>query len=77
MNYRFEHKSFKSSYYKNKDEEETIESRIVHEFEDGGLDSVIENFECFLRGCGFGFSGSLEIVEPNEDLPSLGCGNEN
>ena len=71
MNYKFEHKSFKPHFYKKKDEEETIESRIVHEFEDGGLDNIIANFECFLRGCGFGFSGSLEIVEPNEDLPSL------
>ena len=71
MNYKFEHKSFKPSFYTKKDEEETIESRIIHEFECGGLDSVIENFECFLRGCGFSFSGSLEIVEHNEDLPSL------
>jgi hypothetical protein len=71
MNYRLEHKSFKSSYYNKKDEAEALETRIVYEFEDGGLDSVIENFECFLRGCGFSFSGSLEIVEPNEDLPSL------
>ena len=71
MNYKFEHKSFKPSFYTKKDEADALESRIVHEFEDGGLDNIIEHFECFLRGCGFRFSGSLEIVESNEDLPSL------
>jgi len=36
--------------------------KITHEFEEIQLNNVIENFESFLRGCGFVFDGNLEIV---------------
>jgi hypothetical protein len=39
--------------------------KITHEFEEIQLNNVIENFESFLRGCGFIFDGNLEIVEKN------------
>lgn len=43
----------------------TLEMRST----DVSLIELLENFEAFLRGCGFHFTGTLEIVEA--DLPSL------
>ena len=37
--------------------------KITHEFEAIHVNKVVENFEDFLRGCGFVFDGNLEIVE--------------
>jgi hypothetical protein len=42
--------------------------KITHEFEVIHLNYVIENFESFLRGCGFVFDGNLEIVEKAQGL---------
>ena len=37
------------------------------EFESDTLDSVIQEFEMFLRGCGYYFDGNLEIVNDDEE----------
>jgi len=37
--------------------------KITHEFEAIQINKVVENFEDFLRGCGYVFDGNLEIVE--------------
>lgn len=39
---------------------------VTYEVEATGLYDVIEGFECFLRGSGFHFDGSLEIVSGDE-----------
>lgn len=35
---------------------------------EGDLQELIENFEQFLRACGFCFNGSLEIITDEEDV---------
>ena len=40
---------------------------VSMQFEDIYLDSVISNFQDFLKGCGFVFSGELQIVEEEKD----------
>jgi len=48
--------------------------KITHEFDEIQLNNVIENFESFLRGCGFVFNGNLEIIEnSNFEFSSHGC----
>lgn len=37
--------------------------KIEVEFEEESLMQTIEQFECFLRGVGFVFNGSLQITE--------------
>jgi hypothetical protein len=38
------------------------------QFEEVYLDDIVQNFESFLRGCGFHFKGNLQIVDNNEDV---------
>lgn len=50
---------------------------IVHELDHAGyLPDTLEAFEYFLRGCGFHFSGSLDIV-PSEDDYSVDNSDDN
>lgn len=37
--------------------------KITHEFEADTLTEALEAYQYFLKGCGFHFSGELEIVE--------------
>lgn len=41
-------------------------SEITVDFTTDGLDSVLQHFEQFLRGCGFHFEGTLDIIPPEE-----------
>lgn len=43
--------------------DQTLDSKVTMEFEKEFLSYVIEQFEQFLRGCGYYFDGHLEIVE--------------
>lgn len=59
--------------------DESLSNRITVETENVFIDEVIEDFEDFLRGCGFKFDGKLEIVPQEEkscggDCGSCGCG---
>ena len=42
---------------------DTITTKKTFEFNADRLDSVIGEFETFLRGCGFHFEGNLEIYK--------------
>jgi hypothetical protein len=44
--------------------------RTTKQFEGHNLEVILENFEDFLRGCGFVFSGHIDIVE--DGGPGLG-----
>lgn len=49
------------------------DTNIVHEFAETDLDQIIEQFESFLKGCGFQFKGTVDILlaeetdDPNDD----------
>jgi hypothetical protein len=43
--------------------------KTTTEFEEDFLPSVLENMQLFLRGCGFYFDGTLDII--NEDTEEL------
>ena len=45
-------------------------SEITYKSNSQDLTSIIEEFQCFLKGCGFHFNGELEIVENQEELVS-------
>ena len=45
----------------------TLDSRVTMEFEKETLTEVIDQFQDFLRGCGYYFDGRLEIVT-DEDV---------
>ena len=47
---------------------DAIVTKKTFEFNADRLDSVIGEFETFLRGCGFHLGGYLEIVEPNQKI---------
>jgi hypothetical protein len=47
---------------------DAIVTKKTFEFNADCLDSVIGEFETFLRGCGFHLGGYLEIVEPNQKI---------
>lgn len=49
-----------------------IDLTNTQEFEADDLDTIISNFEMFLRGCGFYFRGNLDIV-PEEEFSSNDC----
>jgi hypothetical protein len=38
------------------------------QFEEVYLDDIIQNFESFLKGCGFHFKGHLQIVSDDENV---------
>jgi len=44
----------------------TDRTEITYTMEEVGLQEVLMGFENFLRGCGYHFDGSLEIVEQDE-----------
>lgn len=46
-------------------------SKIVFETKNVALSDIMRDFESFLRGCGFGFDGVIDIVDPD---PQIGCG---
>lgn len=46
-------------------------SKITFETKSVALSDIVTDFESFLRGCGFGFDGVLDIVDPD---PVIGCG---
>jgi hypothetical protein len=41
-------------------------STVTHSFDEDYLDEVVVRFEEFLRGCGYIFSGSLQIVDEED-----------
>jgi hypothetical protein len=47
---------------------DSIIAKRTVEFNADTLDSVIGEFESFLRGCGFHLNGYLEMVEPNQKI---------
>lgn len=55
-------------------DETDISAKNTTEFRAGDLSTVLENFESFLRGAGYHFNGTIDIVEEesyeeyNEDL---------
>jgi len=48
---------------------DAIVTKKTFEFNAEQLDSVIGEFETFLKGCGFNFDGHLEIVSEMEYKP--------
>jgi len=51
---------FKNTF-KGYDGEEAETTKV---FEADNLSEILENFEDFLKGCGFSLKGHLEVVEP-------------
>ena len=49
-----------------------IDLTNTQEFDADDLETILQNFEMFLRGCGFYFRGSLEIVS-EEEFPLNDC----
>jgi hypothetical protein len=47
---------------------ESITTKRTFEFDAVHLEGIINEFETFLRGCGFHLNGYLEIVEPNQKI---------
>jgi len=43
-------------------------NKITVEFDAIDLPTVFENFEYFLKGCGFVFEGNIDIVEDNVNI---------
>jgi hypothetical protein len=50
---------------------DAIVTKKTFEFNADHLDSVIGEFETFLKGCGFNFGGYLEIVDDNQSTTTL------
>jgi len=48
-------------------EENGVASKHTTEFRTDSLETMLENFELFLRGSGFHFDGVLDVVKPEED----------
>jgi hypothetical protein len=48
-------------------EENGVASKHTTEFSADTLETMLENFELFLRGSGFHFDGVLDVVKPEED----------
>lgn len=58
-----EHFNYNDYYGK----EESVASKHTTEFRADGLDTMLENYEIFLRASGFYFEGKLDIVNPDFD----------
>lgn len=43
-----------------------VSATVTHEFEEESLNKILEQFESFLRGCGFHFNGQLDFVDEPE-----------
>lgn len=57
----------KLRFIKERDGDNTHDNTIVNmETVADYLPDILENFECFLRACGFQFSGSLQIINETE-----------
>jgi hypothetical protein len=48
-------------------DEDNVTSKLTSEFRADDLNSVLEEFESFLRGAGFHFDGVLDVVKPEEE----------
>lgn len=46
---------------------DAVSSKRTTEFDADSLHQILEEFEQFLRGCGFYFEGQLDII--NENIP--------
>jgi hypothetical protein len=51
-------------------------SKVTLETNAVGIDEVLQQFECFLKGCGYHFGGHLEIVEDEDVYPQPSCQSE-
>ena len=69
MNFKLEHSHVKTRFFNTTTltNEAELDSKITYQFDGTDLKNVLENIECFLRGCGFGFSGELGIINENEE----------
>jgi hypothetical protein len=47
---------------------DAIVTKKTFEFNADHLDSIIGEFETFLRGCGFHIDGFIEVIEPDEKI---------
>lgn len=52
-----------ASYNEFSGKENGIEKTVVHEFEGVDLSTALENYEYFLRGIGFHFDGTIDLIE--------------
>jgi hypothetical protein len=43
------------------------DTKATLEFKAADLDSILDHFEMFLRGCGFTIDGNLDIVKDEEE----------
>ena len=57
-------------------DEEDI-TTTTKEFNSEYLYDVIENFEMFLRGCGFHFNGHLDFVQEDEEFEDMSAAERN
>jgi hypothetical protein len=48
----------------------SVDAKRTVEFEAETLDQLLNEFEMFLRGCGFYFRGTLDIVSYDDDIKS-------
>ena len=48
-------------------EELDVASKHTTEFRADDLTTMLENFEMFLRGAGFHFDGTIDVVKPEDD----------
>ena len=46
-------------------------TQIEYDFEGSTLDHMLEAYSDFLKGCGFSFDGTLEIVESDDEFLKL------
>lgn len=55
-----------------------VQSTTTKEFEAESLDTILKEFQYFLKGAGFEFDGNIEIVpEDNYDYPDMEITNYN
>lgn len=46
---------------------ENVNSKLTYEFKEDTLYDVLGEIECWLRGCGYYFEGTLGIVEQDSE----------
>jgi len=44
-----------------------VDAKRTVQFNSGSLGTIIEEFENFLRGCGFHFRGQLDFIDDDDD----------
>jgi hypothetical protein len=47
-------------------DEQNVASKHTTEFRADTLETMLENFEMFLRGAGFQFDGVIDVISPEE-----------